>query len=193
MRHLKSSGTMYIKVIIILLFASSCYGQNYNRDINVMLDPLLSPCSVATGQDFSTLNKGVSKSPIEKIIWTEVAVIGYGVADYFLYNSIKNTEQYRFIQGIMFAGINYLLYKYVSVSSSIGFSVQCLFATPDMVYYGMDKMIGEPISRGNEFAINKSYSHLNFIPLAWGQEKAKGLDVVASNILGTAFSILIQF
>jgi hypothetical protein len=157
-----------------LLFVSTCYGQNYNSNIDVMIE---------------------KKSPIEKIIWTEVAVVSYGLIDYAIYNAWgkNHVENYRFIQGVMFAGINYLLYKYVSVSSSIGFSVQCLFATPDMVYYGMDKMIGEPISRGNEFAINKSYSHLNFIPLAWGTGKAKGVDIVISNILGTAFSILIQF
>lgn len=138
-----------------------------------------------------------NKTTFEKILYTEIAVISYGVIDYMAYNVMKDwsVEHYRFIQGVAFAGINYLLNKYVSRNSAIGFSLQVWGGIPDMVYYGIDKASGgfNGFSYGNEFSINGFYPHLNFMPTVIGQKQVHGVDLIINNILTTAISITIQF
>lgn len=137
------------------------------------------------------------KTTLEKILYTELAVLSYGVIDYMAYNMMKgwSVEHYRFIQGVAFSAINYLLYKYVSYKSAIGFSLQVWGGNPDMIYYGIDRVSGgfNGFSYGNEFGINKQLSHLNFMPTTLDAERITGIDLIVNNILTKGISILIQF
>jgi len=166
-------------LLIILLISSIGYSQNLQNITQA-----------------EKVYKFKQTSTFEKILYTELAVVGYGVADYVLYNSFKNSsvENYRFIQGVMFSAINYLLYKYVSPSSSIAFSIQTIGGMPDGVYYGIDRAFNgfNGFSHGNEFNMTKDLNHLNFIPTAFMSKHVKGVDLITSMILTTAISITIQ-
>ena len=165
-----------LAILIVLLAAGFCFSQD---------------CKIK-GFELNI----EKKSPIEKIVITELAVIGYGVFDYFAYNALKNgnIEYYRFAQGILFSAINLFLYKNVGFSSSVGFSLQVWGGVSDAAYYGMDKLYGHPggFSNGNEFAINKYYSHLNFMPTVIGQEKVHGVDLLVNNALTVGLSCILQ-
>lgn len=184
---------MFIRVVIILLLATNLYSQTYLPSVEKDIFP-------------STDNRGGFQIPkcklkqtttFEKILYTELAVISYGVFDYIAYNSFKNwnVEHYRFLQGIVFSSINYLLNKYVSTGSAIGFSIQVIGGVPDGVYYSIDKGFNgfNGFSNGNEFNLQKDLNHLNFMPTVFGSKHVKGIDLITNVILTTTISIAIQF
>lgn len=144
---------------------------------------------------FSSLS--FSQTKTERIIYTELAVVSYGVIDYVLYNSLKKSsvENYRFLQGIIFSGINYFLYKTFGYKSAISFSLQSLFAVPDGVYYGIDGISRGfgGFSYGNEYHSTDNYKHLNFMPTVWGSKNIRKSDVITNIILGMAIGITINF
>lgn len=184
---------MFIRVIIILLLATNLYSQTYLPSVEKDIFP-------------STDNRGEFQIPkcklkqtttFEKILYTELAVISYGVIDYIGYNLLKNKNEgyWRFCQGVLFSTINYLLNKYVSTGSAIGFSIQVFGGVPDGVYYGIDR-IGKGFngfSHGNEFNLQKDLNHLNFMPTVFGSKHVKGIDLITNVILTTTISIAIQF
>ena len=163
-------------VILLIVFANVGLAQNIN----------LKTCTVKQ-----------EKSPIEKIVIMELAVAGYGLIDYTLYNAWGkkgNMEYYRFTQGIIFTAINYVLAK-IAPETALGFTISVWGGMPDSWYYGADKLFGHKggFSEGNEFAINKYYSHLNFMPTVIGQPTVHGVDLIVNNILATGVSVVLQY
>lgn len=170
-------------IIIFLFIAGMGFGQSTDSYSNKMF-----PGKVCKAEEKHTLRN---------IVVTETAVVAYGVIDYVAYNLLKdwNVEHYRFIQGAMFATINYLLNKYIGIKSALGFSLQVWGGVPDAVYYGVDKVGGGfgGFSRGNEFNMHKNLSHLNFMPTVIGRKTIRGVDLITNVILTTAIAVVIQF
>ena len=170
-------------VIILLAVYVSGFGQykiNYNDTLRLSTICL----------------KEEPKSGWDNIMWAGIGIAGYATFDYIGYNTLgkSNEGQYRFLQGLVFGTINWLLGKFVSVKSAMSFSIWTLGGLPDLGYYGYDKLFGHQggFSNGNEFAINKYYSHLTFIPTCWGQEKAHGVDLLVNTILATGIIFVIN-
>jgi hypothetical protein len=137
------------------------------------------------------------KQTLRNIVVMEAAVVAYGVIDYAAYNIFKsgNLEHYRFVQGVAFATINFLLAKYINTKAALGFSLQVWGGVPDAVYYGLDKFGNGfgGFSKGNELNPHKNLSHLNFMPTVIGSNKVRLSDLITNNLLTAGVSILIQF
>jgi len=132
---------------------------------------------------------------LERILWTEGAVIAYATADYFLYNLTKNSfpDLYKIYQGIMIAGANYILAKKLGLSSAVSFDIQCLFAVPDDVYYLYDGgSRGRWRSGGNEISA-PNLGHLAFSPWYWIHGRPfKEKNLHHSTTIGISLGIIIN-
>ena len=110
-------------ILIILLLSSLSYGQT------------LKTCTIPNSIEWHV--KGTTAT--ERNIWTEIAVIGLTLSDVILYKAVEGTkyvDAYRTFQGLLQGTISYILLKTMGLSSLIGFNVQLLFSTNDLLYYG---------------------------------------------------------
>lgn len=135
---------------------------------------------------------------IERILWTEGAVLTYGILDYIGYNLFKNSniEFYRSFQGSLFVGLNELLRYKFGISSSLSFSIQVFSGVPDMYYYGIDglsKGFGG-FSKGNEWSKTNNFNHFNFTPdyyLCGGENRMHKVDVWKQVLIGKSISVIL--
>lgn len=154
-------------------------------------------CTIPPRSRFEWYKKGISAWT--RILWTEIAVVGYGSVDYFGYNVMKNSaiDLYRVFQGIMLSTINYFLATELGVSSAVSFDIQAITAVPDLVYYMWDagfKGFGG-FSGGNEFSSTTFFNHLNFSPgyyVAGGLNMFRGIDVGVQGGLGLSYGITVN-
>ena len=196
------------KLIIIFLFISTtAFGQCADSYSNKMyfdreqVRKFTDTDTLFTSNNIEIKSGGVCKlketSPLTCILWMEVASGAYSIFDYIGYNSMKNwsVEHYRFIQGFVFGGTNYVLAKNVSYSSAAGFSIQVWGGVPDLYYYGIDKLGGGfgGFSNGNEFNMHKNLSQLNFMPTVLGSKKVRGIDLITNVVLSKVVSWAIQY
>lgn len=109
-------------IIIILLFASVSFAQEIPK-CKLKEKPVI---------------EWHKRTDTERIIWTEIAVIGLTLSDVVLYKAVEGTKYkdgYRMLQGALQLGISYILLKELGLSSAIGFNVQLLFSANDLGYY----------------------------------------------------------
>lgn len=131
--------------------------------------------------------KGTTK--IERIAYTELAVVSYSLLDVALYPAIARTHNetfmgiYRMVQGGIIASVNVILNKYLGLSSAIGFDLQLICGVPDLYYYGFYQ---------KEF--NDGMYHLSFTPMGMIQypRPVTRADLWGQSIIGKGISISIN-
>lgn len=133
---------MFTKSLIILLFISGmAFGQGADSHSN--------KCNLKNGWQ-----KGTT---IERVAYTELAVIGVALSDVILYpiaERSKMIDSYRMLQGALQLAVSYLLIDNLGISSGVSFNLQLLTGVNDFIYYQF-----------NPKEYNQThFNHLNYTP-----------------------------
>lgn len=130
-------------ISILFLISSFVYSQNVDSRSN--------KCSLKNGLQWQ---KGTTA---ERVIYTELAVIGVALSDVVLYPIAERSnlkDSYRMFQGALQLAISYLLIDKLGISSGVSFNLQLLTGVNDFIYYQF---------KPKEYQ-DTHFNHLNYTP-----------------------------
>jgi len=139
----------------------------------------------AFGQSDKVFHK--EKTSLEKIAYTELALVGVAVSDVILYPIAERSnlkDFYRSFQGALQLAVSYILYKELDWKSAVSFNLQMLTGVNDAIYY---------MFKPQEFK-DTHFNHLNYTPfylLNGGRLSKNDFKVQAG--MGFVFGININF